>query len=411
MRKIYLKYFLTIVSINLSLSMFSQTVIWSEDFDGNGGTGSNWGTLNQAIGGQGNLANEWYVSCRENGEGVGNCGCDCNAGCGANNLTLHLGSTTAGDIGAAYDAGGFCGFGLCTNTNKRSQSVNISTVGQSNLTLNYLYMENGQGASDNCITEYSVDGGATWTLLIDPAKTAICLGGQGTWTSASIALPAACDNIANLRIAFVWQNNDDAIGSDPSFAVDDITITKPLNLPVELVNFSANYNGFNTQLRWTTFSENNNDYFLIEKSEDGINWKSIGRLKGMEKSSSRINYSFIDEIVTKIDLTDYYRLKQVDFNGKFYYSETIKISKKGELNFLIYPNPANQIINIKKINNSIHINQVNIANQYGVIVYSKNIINDNNIDVINVSDYKKGVYYIQLKSYNGNLISKKLIVK
>jgi hypothetical protein len=80
---------------------------------------------------------------------------------------------------------------------------------------------------------YSIDAGASWTSLDSPL-TSLCCGGvactgtlQGLWQENSYALPASCENITTLRIAFVWQNVDDGVATDPSFAVDDITITAP----------------------------------------------------------------------------------------------------------------------------------------------------------------------------------------
>lgn len=213
---------------------------WSEDFDGNSGMGSRWVTspLNQAIGAQGTTDNQWYISDQENGNPVGACGA-----AGGGNQTLHMSAnpSTVGDIGAAYEVGCapgcfFCDFfAVCifSATDKRSQSQNINTTGQSGLTLEFDYMEGGEGTDDNATVEYSTDGGSTWNFLADPAKTALGCSPQGTWTAFSMALPAACDNIPNLRIAFRWRNDEDGTGSDPSFAVDDVRISTsgPATLP------------------------------------------------------------------------------------------------------------------------------------------------------------------------------------
>lgn len=205
--------------------------LFVEDFDGNGMTGSNWVTapLNQNAGTNGAQANLWYISDQENGGPIGSCG----AG-GGGNQTLHLGSSTLGDVGAAYDTGCEPGCAVCdllpafcsfTSTDRRSQSQNISSVGYTNLNLSFQYMEGGQGATDNAFVEFSTNGGTSWNTLADPAKTALTCNPQGIWTAFNIALPASCDNIPNLRIAFRWQNNGDGVGSDPSFAVDNIQVT------------------------------------------------------------------------------------------------------------------------------------------------------------------------------------------
>lgn len=91
-------------------------------------------------------------------------------------------------------------------------------------------------------------------------------------------------------------------------------------LPIELVNFSAECNYPQIVLKWTTQSETNNDYFILEKSSDGINFTSVAVIPGAGNSSITQNYSYTDNINTA-DL--YYRLKQVDYSGEYSYSDII----------------------------------------------------------------------------------------
>jgi gliding motility-associated-like protein len=201
------------------VNSYSQTVIYSEDFT----TGATW-TINTITGAEGATPNPWFISCQEDGEDPGNCG----TGCIINDNSLHVGSAL-GDLGAAYFETGVG----ATNTNRRAESGDINTVGQTNLTLNFDMIGWGGNADDFCDLVYSTDGGGTWTSLATPL-TSQCCGGvactgpeQGLWQNNTYALPAACENIPNLRIGFVWINLDDGIATDPSFAVDDIEITTP----------------------------------------------------------------------------------------------------------------------------------------------------------------------------------------
>ncbi|MEM7036569.1 MAG: PKD domain-containing protein, partial [Bacteroidota bacterium] len=252
----------TTVTINVvDCSCGALTVgglLWSEDFDGNSGAGSRWVTapLNQDIGTQGPLANIWYISDEENGNTPPACG-----SAGGGNQTLHMGSTTAGDLGAAYDIGCMPGclacdlfplFCLDTQTDKRSFSQDINTTGQSGLTLSFDYIEDGEGVIDNATVEFSTNGGASWNLLVDPPKTPLtaCLP-QGTWTAFSIALPASCENISNLRIAFRWVNDASGTGSDPSFAVNNVRIDVGGGSP-PLVWEGDVSNDWNVAANWST---------------------------------------------------------------------------------------------------------------------------------------------------------------
>ncbi len=227
----------------------SQTVIWTEDFENNctancSGNGVDTGngpwvlvdnspTLDAC--GFPTAPNTFYVSCAENGNAAGACG----TGCGTDE-SLHVGSTTLGDLGASYDAGGWCAFGLGgfgsgTETNMIIESPTINLSGQTNMTLSFNYIEFGDGTNDDATLWYF--DGAIWSLLDPLAKTQCCNGSgspvacngsqQGYWTSFSIALPPSANNNANVKIGFQWVNNDDGAGGDPAFAVDDIEILIP----------------------------------------------------------------------------------------------------------------------------------------------------------------------------------------
>ncbi len=210
---------------------------WTEGFV----SGAGW-TLANVLGPEGSDPNPFYIGAWEGG-GIapGGCGVANNG-----NNTLHVGSVFNPTGGAAYDAGGLCGLLYCPQTNRRAQSPVINCTGYSSIVLSFNYLENGSGVLDN-MTLWYYDGSA-WTQIADPPKT-LCCGGvactgfnQGQWTAYSIALPASANNNPNVRIGFQWQNNDDGVGTDPSFAVDDIALT---SIVPEI--FSAEYFPVNPQ--------------------------------------------------------------------------------------------------------------------------------------------------------------------
>lgn len=224
--------------VNLS----AQVVFWSEDF----GAGCNDGNLASAYSGANGawtivstgtnvaLSNTWYVSASENGNPAGSCG----TGCGSDR-SLHVGNVDImgfipPDGGARYYAGGL---GDAT-TNRRAESPVINCTGRSSITLSFVYMENGSGTLDNATLWYY--NGSVWAQLTDLAKTATsCGGGQGLWTAYSITLPASADNNPNVKLGFNWTNNNDVSGTDPSFAVDDISLSVPSAGTPPVANFSS----------------------------------------------------------------------------------------------------------------------------------------------------------------------------
>lgn len=88
----------------------------------------------------------------------------------------------------------------------------------------------------------------------------------------------------------------------------------PVILSVELVDFEIiNREAFN-EIKWTTISETNNDYFEIDRSNDGHSWSSIAKIESIQNSRVEINYKYEDQEF-KANSINYYRLKQTDLNG------------------------------------------------------------------------------------------------
>ena len=105
-----------------------------------------------------------------------------------------------------------------------------------------------------------------------------------------------------------------------------IALADPVSLPIELLYFNGVANDRVNNLYWSTASENNNDYFNIEKSSGDEIWEIIDKQKGAGNSSIQLYYSFSDNNVEKI--INYYRLKQTDYDGNFKYSDIISIDNR-----------------------------------------------------------------------------------
>lgn len=341
------------------INAHSQTVFWTETFN-NGCTccclasGVNTGNGAWAIDNTGGCndtyANEWFVSCAENGNAVGACG----SGCGAI-PTLHIGANDGIflDIGASYDAGGLggCGNGG-TYTYTRAVSPLISTAGKSGISISFNYLMFGQAGIDYGWVDYSTNGGVSWTNLVNPAQT-LCCGGacnsfrQGKWANyTSGVLPAGANNIANFRLRFGWTNNDDGLGDDPSYAISKLQLRYTVLLPVELLDFTAQYSEENNavDLTWSTATETNNSYFTIERSADGLNFNTVTTVKGAGNSSTTKNYTAVDP--SPYNGTSYYRLEQTDYDGHSvdYNPVAVKVINSNLIS--VYPNPAGSLLNV-----------------------------------------------------------------
>ena len=127
------------------------------------------------------------------------------------------------------------------------------------------------------------------------------------------------------------------------------------SLPVQLISFDAKLiDNKEVSCMWSTASEVNNDYFELERSmvnsqQSTVNgWEAIGKIKGNGTTNSVHNYQFTDHGLSTVNSepsTIYYRLKQVDFDGTFTYSDVKVVTLDKEKNdWTVYPNPvANEI--------------------------------------------------------------------
>jgi uncharacterized delta-60 repeat protein len=167
-------------------------------------------------------------------------------------------------------------------------------------------------------------------------------------------------------------------------------------LPVTLSSFTGKVTPFGNQLNWTTSSEVNNLGFHLERSTDGRNFTKIGFVKGFGNTNTKQTYQFTDVNSSEA----YYRLQQVDFDGKTEYSPTIKVGESDFVTMLeVFPNPASDKVTIRTNGEG----TLEIVNMVGKVVITQPATKTNEI---NISKLAKGVYTVK---FNG--VSQKLVVR
>jgi hypothetical protein len=177
-------------------------------------------------------------------------------------------------------------------------------------------------------------------------------------------------------------------------------------LPVRLVNFGAIRKNNSSFINWTTLSEQNSKGFEIERSMDGRKWSNIGFVKAKSddgNSSLEAAYSFVDSAPLKGD--NLYRLKQVDYDGKYQYSSIRQVSFEVSDKIVIYPNPANDYLEITGINN---MDEIKLIDRQGNTVKMQKVAEVKNSFSLN--GVSSGIYLIHIIS-NGRIVADKLIVK
>ena len=191
---------------------------------------------------------------------------------------------------------------------------------------------------------------------------------------------------------------------------------KLLPLPVTLKKFEGWWNKAQdiNELIWVTSYEQNNDYFEIERSFKGNNFETIGKVEGKGNSIQDVSYAFQDHKIESNGVYSY-RLRQVDFDGKVSYSNTIDIEvlRTDVVKTSIYPNPSIGQVNIEVSAGEGKKVVANIYDSQGKLVIS-NVINaiseaSEMKSTIDAGALSKGVYFVIL-NIDGNITSHKLIV-
>lgn len=174
-------------------------------------------------------------------------------------------------------------------------------------------------------------------------------------------------------------------------------------LPVELSKFELKpMPTEEIQVTWKTSSEINSSHFEIEKSDNGSDFVKISELAAAGTSSEVLHYAYID--AEPIDGINYYRLKAVDLDDSFEYSQikTVSLTSSHIKSMSSFPNPAIDKVNLN-FNSAVgDLYFLQIVDANGIVVYNANVYGfegPNQVE-FNISTYQKGIYFVRLFNEN-----------
>ncbi|MFT3912158.1 MAG: T9SS type A sorting domain-containing protein [Ferruginibacter sp.] len=174
-------------------------------------------------------------------------------------------------------------------------------------------------------------------------------------------------------------------------------------LPVTLSDFNATLKGQDVLCEWKTLQEQNSSHFIIERSNDAVHFNSIGKLAMAGNTVLPVDYHFTDENawLTGKDYL-YYRLKMVDMDGSFKYSNTANVKLKYATAISIYPNPAVDKINISFMSYFNEQASITILDEAGIKRYQQSIsiVKGNNSRELNIHALPAGNYIILVNAKN-----------
>lgn len=176
-----------------------------------------------------------------------------------------------------------------------------------------------------------------------------------------------------------------------------------IQLPIELIEFKAKLIDKKTQINWTTASEKNNEYFMVQRSANGVDFEDLEKVQGAGNSNTILKYQIYDYM--PFDGINYYRLMQVDYDGTTSFSSIVAVRNDTNKIVQIFPNPSSGIFTI----NSLDDLELDIYTMNAQLIYS-NKVEANSSKKIDLSDLPKGIYILVYRS-NNTTKTRRIIIK
>ena len=305
-----------------------------------------------------------------------------------------------------------------------------------------VYIPTGKAAYFNNLSDFSFGVGGYWAMecyfdvggngrLLTSSTTTFAYP-YNSWFRVSLVVNLGTDQ-ASLTVDNVlvhtWQWTMGASGGSGPLVLDAVdfygaTVNDEMYVddyrfsdtpvPVELTSFTATANSGYVQLNWTTATETNNHMFEIQRQAADGEFFSIGFINGHGTTTEPQDYSYTDRTVTTGTYT--YRLKQIDYDGRFSYSPTVEVDVL-PTEFILeqnYPNPFNPTTNIRfgiPESGFVKLSVYNIVGEEVAVLVNGNIeagVHDITFDAGNLPS---GPYFYKLQSENSVEVKKLLLTK
>lgn len=377
--------FFIIANSHAQVSITSASFSYNQDFDGLANSGANTWTNNSTIPG-------WYASLTSYTGNNGSSTSGALYSYGSTGATERaLGAINTNAIGTIY-----YGLRLVNNSSFPVTSLTVSFDGE---------QWRDQDAADQSVT-FSYQIGATVTSLTSGTWTSV---NELTFTSpVSISSNQLDGNLAANRTAGIsttislnipvgqevmlrWLDNN-AANSDHGLAIDNFSISS-ITLPVSLTSFTVKATPV-PFLEWQTATERNNSHFEIERSVDGTVFEKIGEVAGKGTSVEVSNYTFEDK--APLSGVNYYRLRQVDFDGAFEYSAVRSVVFGSTKKVTVFPAPAAAVMTVQLDEAFKNDAQWQITDMAGRVVAEGVFVAEQNQLDIPVNALSEGVYVLRI---------------
>ncbi|MBS1933829.1 MAG: T9SS type A sorting domain-containing protein [Bacteroidetes bacterium] len=229
-------------------------------------------------------------------------------------------------------------------------------------------------------------------------------------TSYATAYPNAASSLncggAGQNACATWGNP--VVYGPATFSATGVSGTAT-TLPVVLTDFSVILtSNQEVALSWNTQEEMNSSYFEVERSINGITWENVATIRAKGNSATVSNYNYTD--VTAVNGVAYYRLKMVDLDGQYMYSEIKVVRSTLVKGISFFPNPARDFVNVSLSQSSSDVT-VQLINQAGQVLQERKASAGNATTItMQVNQYAQGMYVLRVASADGSQQASKLVI-
>jgi len=165
-------------------------------------------------------------------------------------------------------------------------------------------------------------------------------------------------------------------------------------LPVEFLYITAKQELSENRIDWATAMEENNSHFIVERTHDGASWESLDEIGGAGFSSNIMKYTYLDQ--NPYSDVNYYRIKQVDYDGRYDYSPIVMVNsliEEANISLKVYPNPAMDYVQVQWGQEE-ETGKIVLIGLNGNVV-AEQMPDQHNAMVIDLTSVKDGVYFVQ----------------
>ena len=272
------------------------------------------------------------------------------------------------------------------------------------LAFDYAYAATSMYFIDSLEILYSTDSGQNWESLVllhggpngelvtAPPSTGEFVPDPNQWETMRLSLPEGATKFKFKAMS--------AGGND--LFLDNIRIINRSGTPVELVSFNAAALNNDVHLKWTTETETNNSGFEIQRKKTSEDWENLGFIEGHGSTTEEHNYSFVDKNVLSGDYQ--YRLRQIDYDGSFEYSDIVDVNISAPTEFSLqqnYPNPFNPSTTIEYSipeRTDVKLTVINIVGEEVATLVNQTMDAGNYSVEFNATSLPSGVYFYRLQA-------------